>query len=85
MIRKCPSCGSANVRRSSFHGASAQAWLGVFSPYRCRDCEHFFRVVSRKFYICIALVAVSVGGVGALVLIYAAVIYGTPFATALIR
>ena len=46
--KKCPSCGSANVQRSSFRSPE-EAELHVFtSPYRCEDCSQRFWVLSRK-------------------------------------
>jgi len=47
MYRKCPYCGSTNVRRSG--RLESEAGLHPFhSPYRCRECEHRFWVVSRR-------------------------------------
>ena len=51
MVRRCPECGSYNVRRSSFRDQREDAVLGIFSPYRCRDCRVLFRVVSKKVII----------------------------------
>jgi hypothetical protein len=45
--RRCPHCGSGNVRRSGRLDSEARAYL-FHSPYRCRDCEQRFWVVSRK-------------------------------------
>ncbi len=58
MKRKCPSCGSSNVRRSSTPEAE-RTWRNEFlSRYRCRDCMLQFWVISRKTYlIAVAVVA----------------------------
>ena len=47
MHRKCPDCGSANVRRSGRLESEAGEYP-FHSPYRCRECEHRFWVVSRR-------------------------------------
>jgi endogenous inhibitor of DNA gyrase (YacG/DUF329 family) len=47
MIRKCPHCGSASVRRSGRRESEASEYP-FHSPYRCRDCEQRFWVVSRR-------------------------------------
>ncbi len=47
MYRKCPHCGSTNVRRSG--RLESEAGQHPFhSPYRCRECEQRFWVVSRR-------------------------------------
>jgi hypothetical protein len=47
MNRRCSHCGSTNVRRSG--RVESEAGAHVFhSPYRCRDCDRRFWVVSRK-------------------------------------
>ena len=51
MTRKCPSCKSANVRRSSTPAAEVTWRNGVFSRYRCRDCMLQFWVIGRKTYL----------------------------------
>jgi len=57
-LRRCPSCGSFNVRRSSYHGTPTMSLFGILSPYRCRDCRTFFRGVSRDLQMGFALMAV---------------------------
>jgi hypothetical protein len=47
MNRRCSHCGSTNVRRSGRVESEAGAHL-FHSPYRCRDCERRFWVISRK-------------------------------------
>jgi endogenous inhibitor of DNA gyrase (YacG/DUF329 family) len=47
MYRKCPHCGSANVRRSGRLESEASEHP-FHSPYRCRECEQRFWVVSRR-------------------------------------
>jgi hypothetical protein len=50
MKRKCLNCGSANVRRSGF--VLSEAGNHSFrSPYRCRECDARFWVVSKKTYV----------------------------------
>ncbi len=50
MTRKCLNCGSANVRRS---GVVVSEVANHFfrSPYRCRECDARFWVVSKKTYV----------------------------------
>ena len=50
MKRKCLNCGSANVRRSGFLVSEAAPRF-FRSPYRCRECDARFWVVSKKTYI----------------------------------
>ena len=47
MTRRCPYCSSVNVRRSGRLESEASTHP-FHSPYRCRDCEQRFWVVSRK-------------------------------------
>jgi len=48
--KKCPGCGSRNVRRSK-RIAGEMTWKRNFlSPYRCRDCKKRFSVVSTKIH-----------------------------------
>ena len=51
MLRKCPSCGGTNVRRSAPPTGEVTWRNEVLSPYRCRDCTLQFWVISRKAYI----------------------------------
>jgi hypothetical protein len=51
MTKKCPSCKSANVRRSSTPEPEVTWRNGVFSRYRCRDCMLQFWVIGRKTYL----------------------------------
>src|SRR6266571_5250978 len=66
MIRKCPGCGSRNVRRSR-RDISEITWQSKFlSPYRCRDCEQRFSVLSTKTHyfggmLALAIVAGTIG------------------------
>jgi hypothetical protein len=50
MNRRCPYCGSVNVRRSGRLDSEATAHP-FHSPYRCRECEQRFWVVSRKTWV----------------------------------
>ena len=63
-LRRCPHCQSHYVRRSSFH-RRGESWFGVFSPYHCRNCNKYFRVVSEKFHV----VAVVIGSAAAIVIL----------------
>jgi hypothetical protein len=47
MNRRCSYCGSTNVRRSGRLGSEA-GMHSFHSPYRCRDCDRRFWVLSRK-------------------------------------
>ena len=47
MNRRCSHCGSINVRRSGRVESGAGTHL-FHSPYRCRDCDRRFWVISRK-------------------------------------
>src|SRR5882757_3743053 len=50
MIRRCPSCGGINVRRSTIHTSDRTPQHILRSPYRCHDCRERFWVFSRKAY-----------------------------------
>lgn len=60
MKRKCPSCKSANVRRSSTPEAERTWRNEVLSRYRCRDCMLQFWVISRRTYLAAAATAVAI-------------------------
>ena len=64
MFRKCPHCGSREVRRSSFHSDGERAHYILRSPYRCEKCNERFWVISRKaeylLAILIALIAFAI-------------------------
>jgi hypothetical protein len=62
MNRRCPQCGSNNVRRSGRLDSEATAHP-FQSPYRCRDCERRFWVVSRRTLYGAACAAVLATGV----------------------
>ena len=47
MRKKCPSCTSLNVRRST-RDKDGLAQPLFRSPYRCRDCGEKFLVISRR-------------------------------------
>ena len=59
--KRCPACGSTNVRRSSIRGPERDAH-SFRSPYRCRVCKTRFWTVSRK-----ARIAFGAAGLGVLV------------------
>lgn len=48
MRRRCSHCGSTNVRRSG--RLESESHHPFQSPYRCRDCDQRFWVISRKAY-----------------------------------
>jgi len=50
MARKCPSCKSINVRRSTVRTSEITLRHLFVSPYRCRDCRTRFWVLSRNAY-----------------------------------
>ena len=58
MKRKCPHCGCLDVRKSGSLQSEAQAHR-FHSPYRCRECDARFWVVSRKAYL-VALAGVVI-------------------------
>ncbi len=59
--RKCPGCGSRNVRRSK-RIVSEMTWNRNFiSPYRCHDCEKRFSRISKNTYYLAGLVALAIG------------------------
>lgn len=60
MFRKCPRCGSFNVRRSALRSKDGPAPQMLRSPYRCRDCGERFSVIGRNVYFFVAAVGVAV-------------------------
>jgi len=60
VFKKCPRCGSYNVRRSSIRVAEAPARPIMRSPYRCRDCDERFWVTSRGTYYLTASIGVVI-------------------------
>ena len=46
--KRCPRCGSSDVRRSSFQGTDERKPYALRSPYRCEECGERFWVISRK-------------------------------------
>ena len=54
MHRRCPSCKSLNVRRSSQEEDGERPLFR--SPYRCRDCQTKFWALSSKVYRRMALI-----------------------------
>jgi len=59
-LRKCPSCGSFNVRRSSIRVSEVLAHHVLRSPYRCRECGKRFWVVSKRAYYLAGFLVVAV-------------------------
>jgi len=59
MERKCPQCGSLDVRRSSVRASEMTAQHIFHSPYRCRDCRERFWVVSRNTHYLVIIVGVA--------------------------
>lgn len=59
-MKRCPACGSGNVRRSGVH--SSELGSHAFrSPYRCDICDTRFWVVSRKARIVLGIGLVAAG------------------------
>jgi TPR repeat protein len=58
MFAKCPACKSFNVRRSSIRAAELSSRPRLRSPYRCRDCDERFWVISRRGYYLMSFVGV---------------------------
>jgi TPR repeat protein len=58
MFKKCPRCGSYNVRRSSVRASRSSPPPILRSPYRCRDCGERFLVIGRNVH----LLAAGLGG-----------------------
>ena len=48
MTKKCPNCGSSDVRRSHFQGTDEYEHHLLRSPYRCQACGVRFFAISRK-------------------------------------
>jgi hypothetical protein len=66
MQRKCPYCRKSNVRRSSIRTAELTARHIFLSPYRCRDCQERFWVISRNVYFLAGIIGVALAvGAGA--------------------
>ena len=47
-FRRCPRCGSRDVRRSAFLPEEEQKRSILYSPYRCKECSERFWVISGK-------------------------------------
>src|SRR5688572_23804789 len=60
MHRRCPACGSSDVRRSASANTGAPLHNLIYSAYRCRACRERFRVVSRNVYVATIAMASSV-------------------------
>jgi predicted RNA-binding Zn-ribbon protein involved in translation (DUF1610 family) len=67
-LHHCPACGSGNVRRSTLRGREVGAYR-FHSPYRCRECNERFWVVSRGARVA-AVVAVGCGLCAALLVAF---------------
>src|SRR5688572_10725308 len=50
MQRRCPACGSSDIRRSSSPSSGGVVRNFIYSAYRCRACRERFPVVSRNVY-----------------------------------
>ena len=59
MRRKCPRCGHYKTRRSVVRTHELKTRNVFLSPYRCRDCQHRFWVVSRNAYYLATIVGVA--------------------------
>ena len=60
MRRKCPSCNSINVRRSSIRRSEGSRSLLFLSPYHCRDCNARFSTVSSKTFVRGAVIGAAI-------------------------
>ena len=59
MQRQCPNCGRLKTRRSSVRAYELTPRHIFFSPYRCRDCQHRFWVISRNVYYLAAIIGAA--------------------------
>ena len=50
MQRKCPGCGSFDVRRSNGGDSDETPQTLLRSRYRCRGCNELFWVISARTY-----------------------------------
>jgi hypothetical protein len=50
MTRTCPNCKSADVRRCPAVPVAEAARSRFRSRFRCRDCNEYFWVMSRRSY-----------------------------------
>jgi hypothetical protein len=66
MQRKCPKCGSLDVRRSAVRVSNVELHHILLSPYRCRGCRALFWVVSRRvLHLAVIVgVALALGAIG---------------------
>ena len=60
MAKKCPSCKSLNVRRSTVRTSEITLRHLFVSPYRCRDCRTRFWVLSRNAYFLAVILGIFV-------------------------
>jgi uncharacterized protein with PIN domain len=56
MHRRCPSCGSLDVRRSNTRDRDEPPRTLLRSRYRCRKCSALFWVVSARTYRIVGIV-----------------------------
>ena len=62
--KKCPRCGSPNVRRAHFQSRDEAQRHVLTSPYRCEECNERFWLLSRKTrHTTIAILALVVASV----------------------
>jgi uncharacterized protein len=59
MFRKCPHCGSLDVRRSSVRVAEVSLGHIFLSPYRCRSCRKLFWKVGRRVWHLVIVVGIA--------------------------
>ena len=48
MSKRCPSCDSSHVLRTSFRGPAERRFRLLQSPHRCEECSERFFVISRN-------------------------------------
>lgn len=46
---KCPDCGGNNIRKSHWQRGEPEGPKYFLSAYRCRDCKHRFKRISKSF------------------------------------
>jgi hypothetical protein len=56
--RKCPNCGTRNVRHATTRGVKEQHWLR--SVYSCRECKQSFWLIRKVPYVAFASFGVAV-------------------------
>src|SRR5207247_10223793 len=74
MSKRCPRCGSLDLRRSSFRSREERQDHILRSPYRCEECGERFWFMSRKVRNATIWMLALVIGSGMIALVTAALI-----------